>query len=43
MGIVFALLVILICRLSMGDQAFGDWGWRIPFLLSAILLITVRV
>src|SRR5438874_2709810 len=39
MGIVFALLVILICRLSMGDQTFGDWGWRVPFLLSAILVI----
>ncbi len=39
LGIVFALLVILICRLSMGDQAFGDWGWRIPFLLSAILVV----
>ncbi len=39
MGIVFALLVILICRLSMGDQVFGDWGWRIPFLLSAILVV----
>ena len=39
MGIVFALLVILICRLSMGDQTFGDWGWRIPFLLSAILVV----
>jgi MFS family permease len=39
LGIVFALLVILICRLSLGDQAFGDWGWRIPFLLSAILVL----
>ncbi len=39
LGIVFALLVILICRLAMGDQAFGDWGWRIPFLLSAILVL----
>ena len=39
MGIVFALLVILICRLALGDQAFGDWGWRIPFLLSAILVV----
>src|SRR6266571_9202899 len=39
MGIVAALLVILICRLSLGDAAFTDWGWRIPFLLSAILVI----
>ena len=39
MGIVLALLVILICRLWFGDQAFGDWGWRVPFLLSAILVV----
>src|SRR5437764_11202188 len=39
MGIVLALLVILICRLSFGDQTFGDWGWRVPFLLSAILVV----
>jgi MFS family permease len=39
MGIVLALLIILICRLSMGDQAFAAWGWRIPFLLSAILVL----
>jgi MFS family permease len=39
MGIVLALLVILICRLSFGDQAFADWGWRVPFLLSAILVL----
>src|SRR6201987_4348168 len=39
MGIVLALLVILLCRLSLGDQAFGDWGWRVPFLLSAILVV----
>jgi len=39
MGIVLALLVILICRLYFGDQAFGDWAWRVPFLLSAILVV----
>jgi MFS family permease len=39
MGIVLALLVILICRQAMGDAAFRDWGWRIPFLLSAILVL----
>ena len=39
MGIVLALLVVLICRQSMGDAVFGDWGWRVPFLLSAILVV----
>ncbi|HTZ78993.1 MAG TPA: MFS transporter [Stellaceae bacterium] len=39
MGIVFALLVILLCRLGLGDQAFGDWGWRMPFLISAVLVL----
>ncbi|HUA54944.1 MAG TPA: MFS transporter [Candidatus Sulfotelmatobacter sp.] len=39
MGIVAALLVILACRLSLGDQAFTSWGWRIPFLISAILVV----
>ena len=39
MGIVLALLVVLICRQSMGDAVFGDWGWRVPFLLSAILVL----
>jgi MFS family permease len=39
MGIVFALLVILACRLYFGDQAFGDWAWRVPFLISALLVV----
>src|SRR6478752_2023025 len=37
-GLFMALLLILGIRSMMGEQAFGDWGWRIPFLLSAILL-----
>ena len=37
-GLFMALLLILGIRTVMGEQAFGDWGWRIPFLLSAILL-----
>jgi MFS family permease len=38
-GLFLALAVILIFRLSMGDAAFADFGWRIPFLLGAILVI----
>src|SRR5947199_150232 len=37
-GLFMALLLILGIRTAMGEQAFGDWGWRIPFLLSGILL-----
>jgi len=39
MGIVLALLVILVCRLGFGDAVFADWGWRVPFLISAVLVI----
>ena len=38
LGLFLALLLILGIRTSMGEAAFSDWGWRIPFLLSAILL-----
>jgi MFS family permease len=37
-GLFLSLLVILGCRLSLGNEAFEAWGWRIPFLLSAVLL-----
>ena len=36
-GFVLSLLVILACRWITGD-AFERWGWRLPFLLSLILL-----
>ncbi len=39
MGIVTALLAILAFRLGMGDAAFQSYGWRWPFLLSAVLVI----
>src|ERR1700751_3153036 len=39
LGLFLALLLILGIRNAQGEQTFGDWGWRIPFLLSAILLI----
>ncbi|WP_343593506.1 MFS transporter [Paracidovorax wautersii] len=38
MGLFLSLLVILGTRTVMGEEAFGDWGWRIPFLVSVLLL-----
>ncbi|HEU4622441.1 MAG TPA: MFS transporter [Burkholderiaceae bacterium] len=38
LGLFLSLLVILGVRTSMGEAAFQDWGWRIPFLVSIILL-----
>src|SRR5271154_7514267 len=37
-GLFMAILVILGLRTWQGEAVFADWGWRIPFLLSAILL-----
>ncbi len=37
-GFFVALMVVLITRLSLGEAGFRQWGWRIPFLLSAVLL-----
>ena len=39
LGLIGALSVILITRAVVGTEAFDEWGWRIPFLLSALLLI----
>jgi hypothetical protein len=39
LGLFLSLLVILACRTALGTEAFEDWGWRIPFLLSILLLI----
>src|SRR5438105_2053638 len=38
-GFFLSLAVILGIRTYMGEKDFVDWGWRIPFLLSAVLLI----
>jgi MFS family permease len=38
LGLIGALSVILITRAVVGTEAFDEWGWRIPFLLSALLL-----
>jgi MFS family permease len=38
LGLFAALLVVIGCRVYLGEDVFKDWGWRIPFLVSAILL-----
>ncbi len=37
-GLLAGLLVILVTRTRLGEDAFANWGWRIPFLLSVVLL-----
>lgn len=37
-GFVLSILVVLLCRLTIPEEQFNDWGWRVPFLLSIILL-----
>lgn len=38
LGLFVSLLVIVATRQSVGVAAFEDWGWRVPFLLSAVLV-----
>jgi MFS family permease len=38
LGLLLSLMVILGTRTAIGEEAFRAWGWRIPFLLSAVLL-----
>jgi hypothetical protein len=37
-GLLLSLVVILGTRTLLGEEAFADWGWRVPFLLSIVLL-----
>jgi MFS family permease len=37
-GLLLALIVVAAFRIGMGDQAFTEYGWRIPFILSAVLV-----
>ena len=37
-GLVLSLLVILACRSVLGEDEFRAWGWRVPFLVSVVLL-----
>ncbi len=38
LGLFGALIVVIVTRTALGEEAFKSWGWRIPFLLSVILL-----
>ena len=38
LGLFVSLAVIVGVRLSMSPEAFAEWGWRIPFLLSIFLV-----
>ena len=42
LGLFLSLMVILGTRTFLGDEVFADWGWRVPFLMS-ILLLAVSV
>ncbi|MCG6206547.1 MHS family MFS transporter [Rhodopseudomonas sp. HC1] len=38
LGLFLSLIVILVTRTVLGEPVFADWGWRIPFLVSVVLL-----
>ena len=38
LGLFVSLVVILVVRGAVGEEAFRQWGWRIPFLLSILLV-----
>jgi MFS family permease len=37
-GLFLSLVVILLVRTHIGEEAFKEWGWRVPFLVSIVLL-----
>ncbi|MBC7464635.1 MAG: MHS family MFS transporter [Bdellovibrio sp.] len=39
LGLFVSLGVILVTRLGLGEDVFKDWGWRVPFLISVVLVI----
>ena len=38
LGLFLSLMVILGTRTIIGEEAFADWGWRVPFIVSILLL-----
>jgi MFS family permease len=39
LGLLISSVVVLVSRLSLSQAAFTDWGWRVPFLFSAVLVV----
>lgn len=39
LGFFLSLVVVLLTRFAVGEQAFADWGWRLPFIGSIVLLV----
>jgi MFS family permease len=39
LGLFLSLVVILGTRTLLGEAAFAEWGWRVPFLVSVLLLV----
>ncbi|WP_262692726.1 MFS transporter [Kordiimonas aestuarii] len=38
LGLIVSLMLVIGLRYAIGEEAFSDWGWRIPFLVSVLLL-----
>ena len=44
LGLFLSLMVILGTRTAIGEAAFADWGWRVPFIVSiALLAVSVYI
>jgi MFS family permease len=43
-GMALSLIVIFTARTIIGEVDFGNWGWRVPFLMSSVLLaVTIAI
>ena len=38
-GLLLAIVAVVVTRTSLGEVAFKEWGWRLPFLISAVLVL----
>ena len=37
-GFVLSIIVVLLCQFAFDEETFAEWGWRMPFILSIVLL-----